>query len=82
MVAFVAHEDDATAVFVPLGEAHSFKDAPTVYERRFEEVRDSSPFDKIGLHHVAVGAKPTANPDLVILYLPGTNMNGLVAPET
>ena len=37
--------------------------------------------DKIGLHHVAMGAKPADNPDLVILYLPGTNMNGVVAPD-
>ena len=40
---------------MPLGEAHSFKDAPTVTEWRFEDVRGTSPFDKIGLHHVAVG---------------------------
>ena len=81
MAAFSAHATTPTAGFVPLGEAHSFKDAPTVYEWRFEEVHDSSPFDKIGLHHVAVGAKPPTNPDLVILYLPGTNMNGIVAPD-
>jgi pimeloyl-ACP methyl ester carboxylesterase len=70
-----------TAGFVPLGESHSFKDAPKTFEWRFEEVRGTSPFDKIGLHHVAVGATPGDNPDLVILYLPGTNMNGLVAPD-
>ena len=67
--------------FVPLGETHSFKDAPTVYEWRFEDVRGTSRFDKIGLHRVAIGKTPPENPELVILYLPGTNMNGIVAPD-
>ncbi len=66
---------------MPLGEAHSFKDAPTVTEWRFEDVRGTSPFDKIGLHHVAIGKEAPTNPALVILYLPGTNMNGIVAPD-
>jgi pimeloyl-ACP methyl ester carboxylesterase len=70
-----------TEGFVPLGEAHSFKDAPSVTEWRFEDVRGTSPFDKIGLHHVAVGKTSPENPALVILYLPGTNMNGIVAPD-
>src|SRR3984885_1732564 len=70
-----------TEGFVPLGEAHSFKDAPNVYEWRFEDVRGTSPFDKIGLHQVAVGKEPPSNPAMVVLYLPGTNMNGIVAPD-
>jgi len=70
-----------TKGFVPLGEAHSFKDAPTVTEWRFEEVRGTSPFDKIVLHEVAIGKTPPENPALVVLYLPGTNMNGIVAPD-
>ena len=67
--------------FVPLGEAHSFKDSPTVTEWRFEDVRGTSPFDKIGLHHVAEGKEPPEHPTLVMLYLPGTNTNGIVAPD-
>jgi pimeloyl-ACP methyl ester carboxylesterase len=70
-----------TEGFVPLGEAHSFKDAPTLTEWRFEEVRGASQFDKIGLHRVATGKTPPENLELVILYLPGTNMNGIVAPD-
>ncbi len=77
----IARAATPTEGFVPLGEAHSFKDAPTVYEWRFEDVRGTSPFDKIGLHHVAIGKTPPENPELVILYLPGTNMNGIVAPD-
>src|SRR5579862_6376706 len=68
-----------TEGFVPLGEAHSFKDAPDVTEWRFEDVRGTSSFDKIGLHEVAIGKNPPENPELVVLYLPGTNMNGIVA---
>src|SRR5271165_3186234 len=77
----VAHAATPTEGFVPLGEAHSFKDAPTVTEWRFEEVRGAAPFDKIGLHDVATGKTAPEHPELVVLYLPGTNMNGLVAPD-
>jgi pimeloyl-ACP methyl ester carboxylesterase len=81
MVPLVARAAEPTEGFVPLGEAHSFTDAPTVTEWRFEDVRGNSPFDKIGLHHVAIGKTPPENPELVVLYLPGTNMNGIVAPD-
>jgi pimeloyl-ACP methyl ester carboxylesterase len=86
LVALVAIAPRARAAaptegFVPLGEAHSFKDAPTVYEWRFEDIRGTSPFDKIGLHHVVEGKDPPAEPAMVVLYLPGTNMNGVVAPD-
>jgi len=81
MAPLTARAAEPTEGFVPLGEAHSFKDAPTVTEWRFEDVRGTSPFDKIGLHHVAIGKTPRENPELVLLYLPGTNMNGIVAPD-
>jgi pimeloyl-ACP methyl ester carboxylesterase len=77
----IARAATPTDGFVPLGEAHSFKDAPTVTEWRFEDVRGPSPFDKIGLHDVTVGKTPPEHPEIVVLYLPGTNMNGLVAPD-
>ncbi len=77
----VARAATPTEGFVALGEAHSFKDAPTVTEWRFEDVRGTSPFDKIGLHQVAIGKTPPESPELVVLYLPGTNMNGIVAPD-
>jgi pimeloyl-ACP methyl ester carboxylesterase len=81
MPAHIARAATPTEGFVPLGEAHSFKDAPTVTEWRFENVRGTSPFDKIGLHNVASGKTAPEHPDLVVLYLPGTNMNGIVAPD-
>jgi len=73
--------------FKPIGTAQSFKDAPQVSESRFEGVRGPSPFDRIALHHVTMepwegpmrAAKP--NPPIVVLYLPGTNMNGATAPD-
>ena len=58
MAAPIARAAEPTNGFVPLGEAHSFKDAPTVTEWRFEDVRGTSPIDKIGLHHVAIGKEP------------------------
>jgi pimeloyl-ACP methyl ester carboxylesterase len=81
MSPLVASAATPTEGFVPLGEAHSFKDAPTVTEWRFEEVRGTSPFDKIGLHDVAAGKTAPEHSELVVLYLPGTNMNGIVAPD-
>ncbi|HLX36362.1 MAG TPA: hypothetical protein VKR29_01125 [Candidatus Binataceae bacterium] len=77
----VARAAAPTGGFVPLGEAHSFKDAPKVNEWRFQDVRGTSPFDKIGLHRVTIGKEPPSKPALVVLYLPGTNMNGIVAPD-
>lgn len=71
----------SAAGFAPAGEPNSFKSVPTVREWYFEEVRGSSRFDKIGLHHDGAGPKPEENPTMVVLYLPGTNMNGTVAPD-
>jgi pimeloyl-ACP methyl ester carboxylesterase len=72
----------ARADFVPHGESHSFQAAPSVYEWSFEETRGPSPFDKIGLHRVSpFGPKLKEAPQVVVLYLPGTNMNGAVAPD-
>src|ERR1700693_1399294 len=81
MTSSAARAATPTEGFVPLGEAHSFTDAPSVTEWRFEDVRGTSPFDKIGLHHVAMGKIAPEHPDIVVLNLPGTNMNGIVAPD-
>ncbi len=69
------------AGFAPAGEPHSFKSVPNLREWYFEEVRGGSPFDRIGLHHIAAGPRPDAAPTMAVLYLPGTNMNGAVAPD-
>jgi pimeloyl-ACP methyl ester carboxylesterase len=45
----------------------------------FRATVGKSPFDKIALHRVAKGPTPPAHPDAVVLYLPGTNMNGELA---
>ena len=71
----------ATARFKPVGAARELKGAPGIYEWIFQATVGSSPFDKIGLHRLSRGAATSAQPDAVVLYLPGTNMNGEVALE-
>jgi pimeloyl-ACP methyl ester carboxylesterase len=66
--------------FVATDGSRSFASAPGIREWTYTLARgDSSPFDRIGLHRVTRGAQPPAHPELVMLYLPGTNMNGEVA---
>src|SRR5216684_6684394 len=67
------------AAFSPAGPSHEFKGAPHVFEWVFQARRGSSPFDRIALHRVTLGPNPPVQPTLVMLYLPGTNMNGEIA---
>jgi pimeloyl-ACP methyl ester carboxylesterase len=67
------------AAFSQAGPSHEFKGAPHVFEWVFQAHRGSSPFDRIALHRVTLGPNPLVHPNLVMLYLPGTNMNGEVA---
>jgi pimeloyl-ACP methyl ester carboxylesterase len=67
------------AAFSQTGPSHGFKGAPHVFEWVFQASRGSSPFDRIALHRVTLGPNPPVHPNLVMLYLPGTNMNGEVA---
>src|SRR5216683_8026748 len=67
------------AAFSPAGPSHEFKGAPHVFAWVFQASRGSSPFDRIALHRVTLGPNPPVHPTLVMLYLPGTNMNGEVA---
>ena len=67
------------AAFSPAGLSHEFKGTPHVFEWVFQARRGSSPFDRIALHRVSLGPNPPVHPNLVMLYLPGTNMNGEVA---
>jgi pimeloyl-ACP methyl ester carboxylesterase len=71
--------ENRQAAFSPAGPSREFKGAPHVYEWIFQARRGSSPFDRIALHRVTLGPNPTVQPNLVMLYLPGTNMNGEVA---
>src|SRR5271166_6162252 len=69
------------AEFNAVGAARELKGAPGIYEWKFEATVGKSPFDKIALHRVAKGPNPPRQPEAVVLYLPGTNMNGEVALE-
>jgi len=69
------------AQFAPSGEPRNFKGAPGVSESSFEASVGPSPFDHIGLHHVTKAATPDEHRAIVVLYLPGTNMNGAIAPD-
>jgi pimeloyl-ACP methyl ester carboxylesterase len=84
LVLFLVFATDAIASasdFEEVGEAHELKGAPGIYESTFAATVGKSPFDKIALHRVAKGPNPPAHPEAVVLYLPGTNMNGEVALE-
>jgi dienelactone hydrolase len=71
----------SAADFQAVGAARELKGAPGIYEWTFRAIVGKSPFDQIGLHRVVKGPTPPAHPDAVVLYLPGTNMNGEVALE-
>jgi pimeloyl-ACP methyl ester carboxylesterase len=71
----------SAAEFQAVGTARELKGAAGIYEWTFEAAVGKSPFDKIALHRVAKGSIPPAHPEAVVLYLPGTNMNGEVALE-
>ena len=71
----------SAAEFTATGNPRELKGAPGIYEWTFTAVVGKSPFDKIALHRLAKGPQPPEHPDAVVLYLPGTNMNGEVALE-
>src|SRR5260370_41297779 len=66
----------SAAEFQPVGTPRELKGAPGIYEWTFEATAGKSPFDKIALHRVAKGPNPPTHTDAVLLYLPGTTMNG------
>ena len=78
LLLFVATAASA-ADFQAVATAHELKGAPGIYEWTFEATVGKSPFDKIALHRIAKGPNPPAHPEAVVLYLPGTNMNGELA---
>lgn len=65
--------------FSPSGAPRALKGAAGIYEWRFVAARGPSPFDRIGLHRIASGPVAPTHPEIVMLYLPGTNMNGEIA---
>jgi pimeloyl-ACP methyl ester carboxylesterase len=76
-----AFASPTSQAFSQLGAPRALKGAAGVYEWRFVAARGSSPFDRIGLHRIASGPAAPAHPELVMLYLPGTNMNGEIAVD-
>jgi pimeloyl-ACP methyl ester carboxylesterase len=67
--------------FSRIGAARTLKGAAGIYEWHFVAERGPSQFDRIGLHRIAGGPAAPAHPGIVMLYLPGTNMNGEVAVD-
>ena len=63
------------------GQPRALKGAPGIYEWRFATKRGPSPFDQIALHRVAAGPRPPGNPVAVVLFLPGTYMNGEIGVD-
>ena len=82
LLVFIAtHATASAAEFKATGAARELKGAPGIYEWKYVATVGKSAFDRIGLHRVAKGPKPPEHPGAVVLYLPGTNMNGEVALE-
>src|SRR5271169_908884 len=79
LLLFATHAIASAAEFNAVGAARELKGAPGIYEWTFEASVGKSAFDKIALHRVARGRNPPAHPEAVVLYLPGTNMNGEMA---
>jgi pimeloyl-ACP methyl ester carboxylesterase len=71
----------APQAFSQTGAPRALKGAPGIYEWHFVAARGPSPFDRIGLHRIASGPAAPAHPGIVMLYLPGTNMNGEIAVD-
>ena len=71
-------------VLTTVASAADFKEIgaagkPGIYQWTFQASVGKSPFDKIALHRLDKGPIPPAHPEAVVLYLPGTNMNGELA---
>jgi pimeloyl-ACP methyl ester carboxylesterase len=69
----------SAADFQAVGTAHELKAAPGIFEWTFLAIVGKSPFDKIALHRLGRGPTPPTHPEAVVLFLPGTNMNGELA---
>lgn len=71
----------AASDFAIANGSRTFKKPRGVREWIYTMARGPSLFDRIALHRMTRGARPPAHPHLVMLYLPGTNMNGEVAVD-
>jgi pimeloyl-ACP methyl ester carboxylesterase len=66
--------------FSAVGAPRAFASAPGVHECIFTAGRGPSPFDRIALHRITRSTTESSK-QAVVLYLPGTWMNGTVAPD-
>jgi pimeloyl-ACP methyl ester carboxylesterase len=80
-IVLIAPALSQAANFQQIGQTRAIKGAPGLYESHYIASVGPTPFDLIGLHLIAKGATPPKEPAAVVLYLPGTNMNGEVAIE-
>ena len=71
----------AAPQFEQVGNPRIFPQAPGVHETVFRDSRGSSAFDHIGLHRYVLDSTGSARSSIVMLYLPGTNMNGEVTND-
>jgi len=74
---FFAWSADSKADFTLKGRARTFPHTPGVSEWSYTSIRGPSAFDRIGLHRTSK-SELAEHPAWVVLYLPGTNMNGEV----
>ncbi|MGD0671661.1 MAG: alpha/beta fold hydrolase [Candidatus Binatus sp.] len=92
---FAPHAVVSAADFEEVGAPREIKGGPgayRIYEQTYQATLGKSPFDKIALHrvfkvepaHLGEGVPQlhrASEPVSIVLYLPGTNMNGEVALE-
>src|SRR5271170_7603581 len=82
LIIFALCSAPATAQeFEAVGTVRAFPQAPGVHETIFRASCGLSPFDHIALHRYIRDSHSSAHPSIVMLYLPGTNMNGESANE-
>ena len=72
-ITVIATGSAAASGFEQSATARVLNTTPAVTETNWLSMRGKSAFDRIGLHQLAAGSKPQGP---VLIYLPGTNMNG------
>lgn len=78
-VASLALAPSALAEFMGGGLLRAYPGAASVVERRYIAVRGPSAADRIAVRQFERPPRTASNPKAVLLYLPGTHMNGEVA---
>ncbi len=79
LFAVVSAHSSVPKTFTLIGTPRTYPAAPGINEFVFQEQRGPSPFDRIALHRLTSASNSEGRPGMVMLYLPGTNMNGEIA---